>query len=64
MESSQPTPEVRLPVIYELRVCLVGIPVMLELSIELLLDARQSFTGACLMPPFGHYEIVGKIRGE
>ncbi len=36
----------------------------IELSRELLLDARQSFAGACLMPPFGHYEIVGKILGE
>jgi homocysteine S-methyltransferase len=36
----------------------------IELSKELLLDARQSFAGACLMPPFGHYEIVGNILGE
>jgi methylenetetrahydrofolate reductase (NADPH) len=33
----------------------------IELSKELLLEARQSFAGACLMPPFGHYEIVGKV---
>ena len=36
----------------------------IELSRELLLDARQGFAGACLMPPFGHYEIIGKILGE
>ena len=36
----------------------------IELSKELLLDARQSFAGVCLMPPFGHYEIVGQILGE
>jgi homocysteine S-methyltransferase len=36
----------------------------IELSRELLLDARPSFAGACLMPPFGHYEIVGKALEE
>jgi homocysteine S-methyltransferase len=28
---------------------------------ELLQDARKLFAGVCLMPPFGHYEIVGEI---
>jgi len=31
------------------------------MSRELLQDARGMFAGACLMPPFGHYEIVGEI---
>jgi methylenetetrahydrofolate reductase (NADPH) len=31
------------------------------MSRELLQDTRGMFAGACLMPPFGHYEIVGQI---
>jgi hypothetical protein len=31
------------------------------MSRELLLEARKLFAGACLMPPFGHYEILGEI---
>jgi hypothetical protein len=23
--------------------------------------ARRSFVGACLMPPFGHYEILTRL---
>jgi methylenetetrahydrofolate reductase (NADPH) len=33
----------------------------IRMSRELLQDARKLFAGACLMPPFGHYEIVGKL---
>jgi methylenetetrahydrofolate reductase (NADPH) len=33
----------------------------IRMSRELLQEARASFAGACLMPPFGHYEIVGEI---
>ena len=31
------------------------------LSRDLLTGVRRMFAGACLMPPFGHYEIVEKI---
>ena len=33
----------------------------IRMSRELLREARALFAGACLMPPFGHYEIVGEI---
>jgi methylenetetrahydrofolate reductase (NADPH) len=33
----------------------------IRMSRELLQDARKLFAGACLMPPFGHYEIVAEI---
>jgi methylenetetrahydrofolate reductase (NADPH) len=33
----------------------------IRISRELLKDARKLFAGACLMPPFGHYEIVDEI---
>jgi len=33
----------------------------IRMSRELLQDARKLFAGACLMPPFGHYEIVGEV---
>ena len=33
----------------------------IRLSRELLQDARKLFAGACIMPPFGHYEIVDEI---
>ncbi len=33
----------------------------IRMSRQLLQDARELFGGACLMPPFGHYEIVGGI---
>jgi homocysteine S-methyltransferase len=36
----------------------------ISLSRELLRDARNTFAGACLMPPFGHYEIVGQLLGD
>lgn len=31
---------------------------------EMLVLARQTFSGVCLMPPFGHYEIVFDILDE
>ena len=33
----------------------------LELAREMLAAARRDFAGACLMPPFGHYEILGRL---
>ncbi len=33
----------------------------IRMSRELLQDARKLFAGACLMPPFNHYEIVDEI---
>ena len=33
----------------------------LALAREMLAAARQSFAGACLMPPFGHYEILPRL---
>lgn len=33
----------------------------IRMSRELLQHARKLFPGACLMPPFGHYEIVDEI---
>ncbi len=36
----------------------------IHMSRELLQDARTLFAGACLMPPFGHYEIVTEILGS
>jgi methylenetetrahydrofolate reductase (NADPH) len=33
----------------------------IELSRELLHGASGMFAGACLMPPFGHYEIIGRL---
>ena len=33
----------------------------IRMSRDLLQGARKLFAGACLMPPFGHYEIVGEI---
>ena len=33
----------------------------IRMSRQLLRDARKLFAGACLMPPFGHYEIVAEI---
>ena len=33
----------------------------IRMSRELLRDARELFPGACLMPPFAHYEIVEEI---
>jgi homocysteine S-methyltransferase len=33
----------------------------IHMSRELLADARKRFAGACIMPPFGHYEIAGEI---
>jgi methylenetetrahydrofolate reductase (NADPH) len=35
----------------------------LELAREMLSVARQQFAGACLMPPFGHYEILAELLG-
>jgi methylenetetrahydrofolate reductase (NADPH) len=36
----------------------------IRMSRELLQHARKLFPGACLMPPFGHYEIVdGILKG-
>jgi homocysteine S-methyltransferase len=34
------------------------------ISRELVQDARGLFAGACLMPPFGHFEIVDGILGD
>jgi homocysteine S-methyltransferase len=34
------------------------------MSRELLENARELFAGACLMPPFGHFEIVDRILGD
>ena len=31
---------------------------------EMLRVAREGFRGACLMPPFGHYEVVGDVLGD
>jgi homocysteine S-methyltransferase len=31
---------------------------------EVLAWARRRFDGACLMPPFGHYEMVGELLAE
>jgi homocysteine S-methyltransferase len=36
----------------------------IKLSRELLQVARDMFAGVCLMPPFGHYEIVDEILGS
>jgi methylenetetrahydrofolate reductase (NADPH) len=33
----------------------------IELSRELLSGAAGMFAGACLMPPFGHYEIISRL---
>jgi methylenetetrahydrofolate reductase (NADPH) len=33
----------------------------IRMSRELIQDARKLFAGACLMPPFNHYEIVDEI---
>jgi methylenetetrahydrofolate reductase (NADPH) len=33
----------------------------LALAREMLAAARRSFAGACLMPPFGHYEILARL---
>ena len=33
----------------------------LELAREMLAAARRDFAGACLMPPFGHYEILASL---
>jgi homocysteine S-methyltransferase len=35
----------------------------IDMSRELLREARDTFAGACLMPPFGHYEIVDQLLG-
>ena len=33
----------------------------IELSRQLLRHAPGMFAGACLMPPFGHYEIINRL---
>ena len=35
----------------------------LALAREMLAEARRGFAGACLMPPFGHYEILAPLLG-
>jgi homocysteine S-methyltransferase len=36
----------------------------LAMGREMLWIAREWFGGACMMPPFGHYEVVPAILGQ